>query len=123
MKRAKRQAGMTLIGFLIVLSMVLVFAYLAMRIIPIYVEYASVVNAMDGVAQEQGSSRYTPVQIKRKFVDRLWVNYTNSNVSQENVFVTRQDGVRLRVRYSVTKPLVGNLSLVADFDRQVPLSN
>lgn len=123
MKRAKRQEGMTLIGFLIVLSMVLVFAYLAMRIIPIYVEYASVINAMDGVAEESGSSRYTPVQIKTKFIDRLWVNYTNSNVSRENVFVVRQDGVRLRVKYSVTKPLVGNLSLVADFDRQVLLSN
>jgi hypothetical protein len=94
-----------------------------MRVVPIYIEYASVINAMDGLAAEPGSSRYTPVQIKSKFSDRLWVNYTDSNVTRDNVFVTRKNGVRLRVKYEVRKPLVANIDLVADFDREVLLSN
>ena len=57
-----KQSGLTLIGFIIVLSFTLFLAYIGMKIGPIYLEYYSVVTAMEGVAAEKGSARYSPYQ-------------------------------------------------------------
>ncbi|KAA9133274.1 DUF4845 domain-containing protein [Marinihelvus fidelis] len=121
--RVRKQGGMSLIGFLIVLSMVVFFVYLGMRITPIYLEYYSVVSAMDGISKEPGSARYTPFELKDKFLNRLWVSYSNNNVKAENVKIVRNNGVQIRVQYEVRKPVIGNLDVVASFDRTAQLSN
>ncbi len=46
----KRSRGITLIGFLFLLAVVGFFAYLAMRLVPMYVEYMGVVKSMEQVA-------------------------------------------------------------------------
>ena len=44
--KIRKQNGLTLIGFAIVLVMVVFFAYVGMRIIPLYLEYNAVVTAL-----------------------------------------------------------------------------
>ena len=70
-----KQSGMTLIGFMIVLSLVIFITFIGMKIGPIYMEYYSVVSAMNGVASERGSARYSPYDIKVKVLNRLYVSY------------------------------------------------
>lgn len=118
-----KQRGMSLIGFILVLAMVLFFAFLGMRIVPIYLEYYSVVSAMNGLAAERGSAQYTPYDIKVKILNRLYVSYTDNNVGEENIRIVRRDGVQVRITYEVRKPVLGNLDVVASFDKMVRLSN
>lgn len=122
MKYRKHQ-GMSIVGFLIVLGLVVFGTYLGMRIVPIYLEYYSVVSAMNGVASERGSSRYTPFEIRRKVLDRLYLSYSTANVQERHVKVLRRNGIVLRIAYEVRKPLIGNLDVVASFDKQVRLAN
>ncbi len=119
----RKQKGLTLIGFLIVLVMVLFFAFVGMRVGPIYLEYYSVVSAMDGVAAERGSSRFTPFDIKREMLDRLYLSYSAENVKEKHIRILRRSGVQLRVTYEVRKPMMGNLDVVVSFDRMVRLGN
>ena len=122
--RAKGKAkGMSLIGFMIVLSMALFIAFIGMRIAPIYLEYFSVTSAMNGIAEERGSARYSPFDIKDKMLNRLYLSYSDGNVKADNIRVVRRNGVQLRVTYEVRKPLLGNLDLIASFDESVQLSN
>lgn len=121
--KIRKQKGLSIIGFLIVLAVVIFFAYCGMRIGPIYLEYYSVVSAMNGVASERGSAQYTPFDIKRKVLDRLYVSYATENVKEENIRIIRRNGIQLRVTYEVRKPLMGNLDVLASFDRMVRLSN
>ena len=121
--RVRKQGGMSLIGFLIVLSMVVFFVYLGMRITPIYLEYYSVVSAMDGIANERGSANYSPFDIKDKMLNRLYLSYTDQNVKADNIKIVRNNGVWIRVQYEVRKPVIGNLDVIADFDKSVQLSN
>lgn len=118
-----RQKGLTLISFIVVLSMAIFVAFIGMRIGPIYMEYYSVVSAMNGVAKEPGSARYSPFDVRRKVLDRLYLSYSANNVREEHVKVLRRNGVVLRIAYEVRKPVLGNLDVVASFDRQVRLSN
>ncbi len=119
----KKQKGMSLIGFLLVLSMVIFFAYLGMRITPIYIEFYSVKQAMKGVADEPGSANFSPFDVKDKMLSRLYVSYSDGNVTRENIKVVRSNGVWLVVRYDVRKPLMGNLDVIASFDERVMLGN
>lgn len=121
--KVRKQQGLSLIGFIIVLVLVIFFVYLGMRIAPIYLEYYSVVTAMNGVAAERGSANYPPYDIRVKVLNRLYVSYTDDNVGEKNIKIIRRDGIQLRVVYEVRKPLIGNLDVVASFDRMVRLSN
>ena len=61
MRNLKAQGGITLLGFLMVLMIVGFFAFLVMRLFPVYSEYYSVVSAMKGVQAEPGVSTWTVV--------------------------------------------------------------
>mgnify|MGYP001817153313 FL=1 len=121
--KIKKQNGMTLIGFIIVLSLVLFLSFIGMKIAPIYFEYYSVVSAMNGVASERGSAKLSPFDIRVKVLNRLYVSYSADNVKNENIKLVRRNGVHLRVAYEVRKPVIGNLDVIATFDRSVRLSN
>ncbi len=119
----RKQNGMSLVGFLIVLAMVVFFVYLGMRVVPMYIEYYSVVNAMEGIADERGSANWSPYEIKNKLMIRIWISVTESNVKVEHVKVVHHNGVRLKVAYEVRKPVIYNLDIVASFDKEVVLTN
>jgi hypothetical protein len=121
--KIRKQKGLTLIGFVIVLSFVLFIAFIGMKIGPIYMEYYSVVSAMNGVASERGSARLSPFDIKVKVLNRLYVSYSAENVKEKHIKITRGNGVNLRIAYEVRKPVIGNLDVVAKFDRSVKLAN
>ncbi len=118
-----KQSGMTLIGFIFVLSFVIFISYIGMKIAPIYMEYYSVVSAMNGVANERGSANYSPYDLRVKILNRLYVSYSADNVKERDIKVVRNNGVNLRIAYEVQKPLIGNLDVVAKFDKTVRLSN
>jgi hypothetical protein len=119
-----KQGGLTLISFIVVLGFAVFIAFLGMKIGPIYMEYWSVVSAMNGVASERGSANYPPFDIRVKVLNRLYVSYSAENVKSGNIKITRSgNGVNLRVVYEVRKPVIGNLDVVAKFDRSVRLAN
>lgn len=121
--KIQKQKGLTLISFLIVLSIVIFMTFIGMRIGPIYLEYYSVVNAMNGVAAERGSANLSPFDIRVKVLNRLYVSYSSGNVKENNIKLTRKNGVNLRVAYEVRKPVIGNLDVIAKFDRTIRLVN
>jgi hypothetical protein len=94
-----------------------------MRIVPIYLEYYSVVSAMNGVAKERGSAQWSLFNTRVSILNRLYVSQNANNVKEEHITIVRRNGVKLRVAYEVRKPLLGNLDVVASFDRVVPLAN
>ena len=96
----RKQRGLTLIGFIIVLIMVLFFAYSAMRVVPMYLEYHALVNAMDKLQDDPLARNMTP----------------------NNIRISKKDGgVLVRVSYEVRKEFLGNIDLIGSFDRSVLL--
>ena len=120
----RKNSGLTLIGFLIVLAVSLFFAYAAMRVIPIYLEYHALVNAMDLLAKEPGAKSLPPWRIKMKIENSLWASYASNNIKRKHMRISRKsEGVNLRVNYEVRKPFLGNIDIIAKFDRSVILRN
>ena len=112
----RKQKGMTLLGFVIVLAVVGFFAYVAMRLFPMYSEYYSVRSAMKGLANEPGIATQDPARIQDLFFRRLYISYSE-NVKKEHVKRRRVDnGWEMNVEYEVRRPLVGNLDVVGKFN-------
>lgn len=121
--KINKQGGLTLIGFIIVLGFAIFISFIGMKIAPIYMEYYSVVSAMNGVASERGSANLSPYDVRVKVLNRLYVSYAAENVKEKHIKLTRGNGVNLRIAYEVRKPVIGNLDVIAKFDRSVRLSN
>ena len=115
-----RQEGMTLIGFLIVLSIVIFVAFMGMKIVPVYLDHYSVVQAMKGVQKEPGMAAKSTAKIKDSFFRRLYVSYVDG-IEPSNVRVIRANGKTLQVKYDVQKQMVGNIDLLIHFDDGVIL--
>lgn len=118
----RKQQGFSLIRFLIMLGLMLFVVLLGMRIAPLYLEYYSVVKILDGVAAEQGAARFSHDDLRMKVLDRLYLNYS-TNVRASDIQIYRRNGVFLRIAYEVRQPLIGNLDVVAHFDKSVRLSD
>ncbi|MFB9069185.1 DUF4845 domain-containing protein [Pseudofulvimonas gallinarii] len=112
----RRQRGFTLIGLLVVMAVVGFFAYIGMKLFPVYSEYYSVVTAMKGLAKEDGVRSLGADAIRQRFDKRLNMSYVES-VKPNNVRVTTQGTPQIRVRYEVRRTLFGNLDFIATFDR------
>ena len=120
MKRT--QGGMTLIGFIIVLAVVGFFAYVAMKLVPMYSEYYAVKQALKGLQQEPGIANRDPGKIQDLFFRRLYISYAE-NVKPENVKIKRIDrGWQMDVNYEVRKPLMANLDVVGKFSADEKLT-
>lgn len=115
------QRGLTLLGFIAVLVIVAIFALVGMRLFPIYSEYYNVVGAMESLKKDVQIDTKAPSEIKQLFFRRLYVNYVES-VKPKNVLVSRSGGLHIRVKYEVRRPMVGNLDVVASFDKTVQLT-
>ena len=121
MRGKSTQRGLTLLGFIMVLMIVGIFAFVGLKLFPVYSEYYSVVSDMKGIQSEPGVANMAPEIVKDKLFRRFYISYVTS-VKNENVKVTRQNGYNLNVKYEVRKPLVYNLDFVAKFDKTVDLT-
>lgn len=110
------QRGITLLGFIIVLAVVGLFAYVGMKLFPMYSEYYSVRSAMKGLASEPGIANTDPRKIQDLFFRRLYISYSE-NVKPEHVKIKRVGaGWQMDVQYEVRKELIGNLDVVGKFE-------
>ena len=118
----RRNDGLTLIGFLIVIAVGLFFAYSAMRVIPMYLEYHALTNAMDQLVKNPTATKMSPAQIKSKIKMSLWASYASNNIKKEHMRISKKsEGVNVRVKYEVRKPFLGNIDIIGKFDRSVVL--
>jgi len=124
MRAHKRQQGLSIIGFLILLAVVGFFAYAAMLLIPAYTEYFGVVKAMKGVAEEPGIETMPIEQIRSKLGFGMSLQYVGDKTVPANAIkLNTQGGARtLQVIYDKEIPFLYNVSLLLHFQHTENLS-
>ncbi len=118
-----RQHGLTLIGFMMVLIVLGCVAYLAMRVIPPFIEYYSVVNNIKGVAQEPGITTMDEGRIRNLIGRRFNISYVESIEPKDVKIIRDTNGMRFSVNYEVRKPVVYNVDLIMHFEKTVPVGS
>jgi Domain of unknown function (DUF4845) len=109
-----RQRGLTMTGFLFVGAVVLVAALLSFRVIPAYIEYFSVQKALEGALND--SKDLTKAEIRRLVDRRIGADYIDS-INSNDIEVTKSGKVTtVSVAWQNKLHLVGNASLLLEFD-------
>lgn len=116
--RSKRQqAGATTLGLIILVVFVGIFAFAAIRLTPVYLNYMKVVGVIDGVFEEFDGQNATRASIRSSLMRRFDVESV-SVISARDVSVTAVDtGFEVRAQYDHTTPFISNMSFTVHFNK------
>ena len=114
-----REAGMTGIGILILSVFIGLFAFAAIRLTPIYLNYMKVAGVLDGVYDEFDSQNPTRNAIQISIQRRFDVESV-SQLTARDIKVTIDDGGFLvTADYDHTSPFISNVHFMVKFDKAV----
>ena len=119
----RKQGGVTLLGFILILGVAGLFIYVGMKVVPMYTEYYAVKKSMQGLALEPGINNAGPDKIRNLFFRRLYVNYSE-NVKKDDLKIERMaGGWKMTVKYEVRRPMIANLDVVGNFETAKDLTH
>lgn len=102
-------------GFLLVAIVVIMFAVLAMKLVPAYIEFFSVKKILNAMGQDNEVKSMTNAEIRNSFAKRADVGYVTV-VKPADLNVDRAGGnMVISTEYEYRTPLVANISLIVDF--------
>jgi hypothetical protein len=114
-----RQAGMTTLGMIILVTFVGLFAFAGIRLMPVYLNYMKVASVVSGVHSEFDGADATRASV-RKYISRRFDIESVGIITAKDVTVTKVDGGHeVAATYSHKAPFIANVSFVVDFDKRV----
>lgn len=117
----RKQQGITLIGMLLTMAVVVIAGIVVMRVVPVYLEHYAVVTSLASLNKlpptEFSLDPASNANILRsKLINQLYVNSIESIKPEEIKIIPNGEGkFSISVKYEVTRPLVGNIRLLFDF--------
>ena len=110
----RRQRGLTILGFLGVSAVVIIFALVAFRVLPSYIEYFTVQKALQQTLAE--SPNMTPQDIRRSLERRIAADYIDS-VRASDVTVSKEGNqIIATLAWQKILHMVGNASILLEFE-------
>jgi hypothetical protein len=118
-----RQRGLSFLGLITLVGVLGFAAVIGLKLIPIYMDSWKIDGAMNAVISDpsvnsQSRQEVIDSMLKRLDIDAVEaVNYRNY---KESMTVTKRKNLTtINIYYKATTPLIGNLTLVAEFDKSV----
>src|SRR4249919_1506232 len=97
----RKQRGITLIGFVMVLIVVGCVAFLAMNLAPVYQEYFAVMSSMKSVAAQPGASSQDLTTLQRSLQKSFDVGYVDSVSAKTLKVIHDKSGNTINMNYEV----------------------
>lgn len=114
-----RQAGMTGLGLLILVAFIGLFAFAAIRLTPVYLNYMKVAGVLSGVETEFDGQNPSRAAI-RTSINRRFDIESVSEITAKDVTVTPSgNGFIVKAAYDHTTPFIANIYFTVKFDESV----
>lgn len=122
MSPAPSQRGFSLLGTLLMLAVVVFLATTGARIVPHYIDYRALDKIITSIEAERGAG----LSSVRDFYDYVGKGLAVNRIKDldlERALAVRVEGEHflIRLNYEKREPLIGNLDLVANFDKEYRL--
>lgn len=120
----KRQSGITLIGFVIILVIAGFFAYTAMKLVPAYMDYFNVAKALNTVATQSTSGDMTVEEVQRQLdLQQLSQYFADDDIQAKNIAVISapNGGRSLKLSYDKKISWLYNIDFLVHFEKTVAL--
>lgn len=117
---AARQHGLSLPGFLVIVVATVVIVITALRAVPAYIEYASIMKAFESIVHDPDMKDAKISDIRMSFIKRALVSDITA-IKADDIEIEKDDsGISLSASYSVKVHLLGNVNLLLEFNPSVP---
>lgn len=112
----RKQRGVTMIGWIILLIPIAIVLYAGIRVGPEYFDYYKLRTAMDETAKKlEADEALTPLAIRSALAQRFSAGYID-NLKSSDIEVTKIDGGwQMTADYESEVKLFGNMYLTMDF--------
>lgn len=115
----QRQSGLTMISWLVVITIGVFFVLIGIKMIPTYMENYSIKQVLHQLPDDRAMRDVSRRELKRIVLKRFKINSVY-NFKPEDLIVTKtKTGIRLSVDYEVRKPVIGNVFVVMSFSDAV----
>jgi len=111
--KAIQQRGFALVPFLIGAVVLILVVILGLQMIPAYIQNAKIVSVFNAMKHDPELAQANSDQMKASFSRRASIDSITA-ITPEKVELT--EGGVLTARYTVLIPLVGNISLLLEFN-------
>lgn len=112
----KNQQGLTLISILFILGLIAFFTLLTLKVVPIYMDHAKVVNALKAVEQTPDIETKSEHEVRDSLSKRFNLNYVY-DVTQDDIKVVKHGNyLKVTIEYETVQKIAGNLSVLAEFN-------
>ena len=113
---AYRQRGISFPGMIMVAAALIFVAITGMKLVPAYIHNAQIAQIFKTVANDPEMQNATIREIKESYSKRANIEYI-TDITAEDIEISKEDGgLTLSADYSVKIPLVGNITLLLEFN-------
>lgn len=118
----RKQRGVTMIGWIFLLTPLAIVAYAGLRIGPDYFNYYKVVTAMKETASQlKGDDTLTQQGIRQTLEKRFDTGYVDKPTAADIQYSKTDKGWEMTADYEETEKVFGNLYLLMSFKKTVPI--
>jgi hypothetical protein len=114
-----RESGMTAVGFMVLAVFVGLFAFAAIRLTPVYLNYMKVAGVLNGVFDEFDSQNPTRAAIRTSISRRFGVESVSVITYRDIKITADSGGFLVQAVYDHTSPFIGNVYFTVKFDKEV----
>ena len=120
----RKQEGWTMVGLLLVIAVVMFFAYIVMKLVPVYLDNEEVKHAMEVGLTKGDPKLQTRNTIIRNMYSQMVIDDTDLLTDWKNAvsYKKTRDKVVFTNRYDRVVPLYDNISLLISFNNVMEIS-
>lgn len=123
-----KQKGMTFIGLLSVVVLVIMAAIVTMRMVPVYIQHYSIMESVRALhtiplSSFTGDQQADSEALRRSLTKRLDINGIE-DLKEDQVIIESlgENTYSIKIKYQVIRPLAYNVSLLFNFDNTIKVT-
>ncbi len=114
-----KQAGLTLISWIVVIVFLLFQGVIAMNVIPVYMTDATVSSILEELPNDANAQRASSQELKKLIVKRLNINNVYS-LKSSDIKIKKGRGEKIvLINYEPRGKLIGSLDYIITFNHEV----
>ncbi len=118
----RRERGITLIGWLILLTPFAICLYAGLRLAPVYLNYLKVSRTLDALPQQFSTGAPSAFAIQSSISRHFEIDSVNYPSVQDVLIRRERNGWKVQAAYYAYAPLFAGITMRVTFDKSVHVS-
>ena len=119
---SETQRGMTVIGMLLLLIVIAFMALIAMKVVPMYIQYFSIKSTIESIRKEPQLAQMSTQDIQNAIQKRFDIGYVDNITARDLKIRNENRGRVLDLEYQDERELFYGLSILLKANESIPLN-